>query len=572
MNVGDHCCKLPAKYAMETRNVLQMNKWIWSVQSLGYRRIRAYLQSLHEREENCTHPCRHPRGTGRRAFSIWLGLSLPFYCLGAEWPQYRGANHDGISRDRINTQWTGSVTNPVWRVLLTNCLGSFAVSGGRAFTQARRSISGLSKEVCVALSITDGAELWATPVDEAYYPNGGVGTDDGPRTTPSVEGGSVYVLTSYLKLYRLNATNGAVIWGRDLPYLYGGTVIDWQNAASPLLEDGRIFVNANCGSSTLMALRTSDGGLIWRTQDEAMTHSTPVLATIHGVRQVLFATQRGLVSLAPESGSLLWSFDYPFYYSTSLSVSPVVYENMVFHCASHGYDMGSFAIQVDYANQAWATTQLWSTNNPSSHWMTPICHEGFLYGMFGIQTYDSANAQLKCIDMRTGVVQWSTNGFGRGGTLLVDGRLLVLTERGQLVLAQPNPSAYPELARCLAIPNYHGTTNKCWNTPAVSEGRVFVRSTAYAACFDFSVPDLKLDPPQPVAANKLRLTVRTVDGTAVASNRFAALEIRASTNISQTLTQWVRLTNTLVLTSGVVRVDNVQVNQPRRFFIVREPR
>jgi len=464
------------------------------------------------------------------------------------------------------------VTNPVWLVRVTNCLGSLTVSGGRVFTQTRRMLGGLAKEVCVALRDTNGAELWATPVDDASYPNGSVGNDDGPRTTPVVDGGSVFVLSSYLKLYRLNATNGAILWQTNLLTAYGGSVIAWQNAASPLLEGDSIYVNANCGSSTLMALRTSDGSLAWRSQNEGMTHSTPVLATIQGVRQIIFATQSGLVSLDPSSGNLLWKFSYPFDYNTSLSVSPVVFEDMVYVCGSQGYGMGSVVMRIGLADNTWTATQLWAntgvSSTLSSHWMTPVVHQGFLYGQFG----DSVNAQLKCVDMRSGAVKWSVNSFGRGGTLLVDNHLLTITETGLLVLYKPDTNAYTELGRCLAIPNYHGTTNKCWNVPAVSDGRVYVRSTAYAACFDFSVPDLKLDPPQVVAADKLQLTVRTVNGTPVDSNRLPGLEVRATTNLAHTLAQWDSLTNSLVLTNGKVRIDDVDARaQPRRFFIISEP-
>jgi outer membrane protein assembly factor BamB len=509
----------------------------------------------------------------RWGMPLFLGVGIVFGCAGADWPQYRGANHDGISTDRINTQWSGSVTNPVWMVAFTNGLSSLAVSGGRVFTQVWRTTNGAAREVCLALSVTDGTELWATDVDDAYYPNGGVGYDDGPRTTPSVEGGSVFVLSSYLKLYRLNATNGAVIWQKDLTNLFGGTVIAWQNAASPLLDNGLIFVNANCGTSTLMALRAGDGSLAWRSQNERMTHSTPVVATIQGVRQVIFATQSGLVSVDPLSGSLLWRFKYPFVYSTALAVSPVVYQDMVFVCGAHAYNMGSVVMQASLSNGAWTTAQLWWTNNPASHWMTPVCHQGFLYGQFGIQTYDSVKAQLKCIDMRSGAVKWSTNGFGRGATILVNEHLLSITENGQLVLVQPNTNAYSEVARFLAIPNYNDCTNKCWNTPAVCNGRVYVRSTACGACFDFSMPDLKLDPPQPLAAGELRLTVRTVNGAPVDSNRLAGIEVRASAEIVQALTQWTQLTNRLVLTDGVVRIDSVNSGtQPRKFFIVSEPK
>src|SRR5688572_8253835 len=106
-----------------------------------------------------------------RAHAVALGLliCLPLAANAADWPQFRGANHDGISTDRLNKQWTGSVTNPVWRVPITNCLGSLTVSGGRVFTQMRRLTNGVDSELCVALNATNGAVLWATAVDRASY-------------------------------------------------------------------------------------------------------------------------------------------------------------------------------------------------------------------------------------------------------------------------------------------------------------------------------------------------------------------------------------------------------------------
>lgn len=493
--------------------------------------------------------------------------------LGAEWPQYRGPTHDGVSTDRLNTQWSGSVTNPIWRVPVTNCLGSLTVSGGRVFTQTRRSVSGADSEVCVALNAATGVELWATRVGIASYPNGGVGLDDGPRTTPVVDGDSVYVLSSYFNLHRLNATNGATIWTKDLASLYNSVNISYQNAASPVIEAGLIFLNASCQYSNLMAFRTTDGSVAWRKENEGLTHATPTLATIQGVRQVIFATKKGLVSLNPLTGSRLWQTNYPFTYSTSIGVSPVVYQDMVYVCGAHSYGMGSVCFRVSLSNATWSATRLWSTNNPASHWMTPVARDGFLYGHFGIQTSDSTNAQLKCIEMRTGVVKWSINGFGRCVPILMDDHLVSLSEVGQLVLVKPLTNAYTELGRFPAILNYHQDTNKCWNSPAVSDGRLFVRSTAFVAAFDLSVPALKMDAPRFVTPGALDLTIRTVTGALVASNRLAGMEVRATTNHSLALPQWERLTNSLVLTSGVVRMQNVGTGaKKQRFFIVSEPR
>ncbi len=509
-----------------------------------------------------------------RSRSTWTALCLSlagFAAVARDWPQYRGPNHDGVSTDRINKQWTGSVTNALWRVFLGNGLTGLTASGGRVLTQVHRDVNGADMEVCVALSASDGAELWATPVDDIVAYDGGVGsTDDGPRTTPSLDGDSIYVLTSYLKLLRLNAANGAVIWSNDLRITYGGEAIGWQNAASPIVDNGLIYLNVNAASANLMALRTSDGSLAWRAQDEFMTHSTPVLTTMNGVRQLIFATQSGLVSLAPQTGNLLWRTNYPFSYSTSLGASPAVYSNLVFITGHYG--QGSAAFEIVYTNTAHVPRRLWYSTAHESHWSTPVCYQGCLFGQF---TPDSANAQLRCLDLRTGALKWATNNFGRGSVLLVDDHLLIITERGYLVLAKPNTNAYTEVTRFLAMPAFHTDTNKCWNAPAVSDGKVYVRSTSYAAAFDLSVasvPDLQLDSPQLVPPDKLQLTIRTANGTPVDSNRVPVMEVRASTDVTRSFAQWTKLTNALTLTNGFVRVTNVDATPPARFFIVSEPK
>lgn len=511
--------------------------------------------------------------TGRLVFRLVFGFTLAgFAAAAADWPQYRGPTFNGVSTDRITREWTGSVTNPVWLVPVDYALCSLAVSGGRVITQGRRNIGGVEREVCIALNVTNGTELWATEVDNADYPDGGVGPDDGPRTTPAIIGSSVYVLSSYLKLFRLNATNGSVIWQKDLLALYGGSVINYQNAASPLVDGGRIYVNTGATSSNLMAFNTSDGELVWRSQDEAMTHASPTIATLHGVPQVIFPAQSGLVSLDPQTGAFLWRFNYPFAHSLSLATSPVVYDDMVYVNGTDAYGMGSVVAQVDFTNSLWTTTQLWWTNNPSSYWMTPVARQGFLYGQFGINQFLNVSAQLKCVEMRTGNVQWSVTGFGRAGVDLVDDHLVATTELGDLVLVKPDTNSYIELGRLLAIPDFNQYSNRCWAMPAVCDGRVYVRSTSKVAAFDVSVPGLKLDAPKMFPPNKLELTVRTADGSPVASNRLSGMEVRASTNVTLARDLWPKLTNMLTLTNGVVLVTNVNAPPPRTFFIVTEPK
>jgi outer membrane protein assembly factor BamB len=532
-------------------------------------------------------------------FALCIGVVLlcAFLSVAAatDWPNYRGPTRDGVSTDRVVTNWSGLVTNPVWLVPVTNSFSSFAVSGGLAHSQVNRFLNSTNREVCVALSITNGAELWARDLDDCYYPiDVGVGSNDGPRTTPSVVGDAVYVLTSYLKLYRLAATNGATIWQKDLLALYGGVIEDNQNSASPVTEDGLIFVNTCAGTtvlggvgvSNLMAFSTTDGALVWRSRNENMTLSTPIMATIHGVRQVIFATRTGVVSLNPTNGAFLWKFTYPFTVSAmaELIVSPVVYNDIVFIMGPRVYSMGSVAYRVNLTNSTWSTTQIWAkTGNTAANdtvgtwWTTPVVLDGFLYGQIGNQATGTGGENndtcpLKCVDIQTGTIKWATNNFGRGGVLIVNKQLVVITEKGELVLVQPNTNAYTELGRFQAIPGYDINTNKCWNTPAVADGKIYIRSTYFGAMYDLSVPGLKLDTPTPQPPGRFQLTVRTSDGSAVNSNRLTGMEVRASTDLVSSPEAWPKLTNQLVLTNGVVVVTNVDSTTPVRYFIVTEPK
>lgn len=506
---------------------------------------------------------------------VFLCGLLGVWSANAEWPNYRGPNHDGTSADRLNQNWSGSATNPVWLVHLTNGITSLTVSGGRVFTQVggdlveEGAFQLARKEYCVALDAGTGQFLWSTETDasDSYlFPHLGVGTtDDGPRSTPVARDGSVYVLSSYLKLHRLNATNGAVIWSTNLVTGFGGSVIAWQNAASPVVENGLVFVNANAPTAALMAFNITNGALVWRSRNELMTHATPVLATIHGARQLIFATQSGLVSVNPTNGALWWKAVHPFGYSTSIGTSPVVHQDHVFITAN--YTMNAYAVQIVLSNDVQVVLPRWTNATHRSHWSTPVAHAGHLYGMF---YPDNADGQLRCIGLATGTTRWATNYFGRSSLLLVGTNLLCVTERGSLVLVAAQTNAYRELGRFQAIPGYHSDRNKCWNAMALSDGQVYVRSTAYAARYDLSVPGLVLDPPR-LAANAVQLNIRTATGADLDSNRLAGMEVRASTNVDLAPALWPKLTNALVLTNGMVQVTNVDASPPRRFFMVSEP-
>ena len=366
------------------------------------------------------------------AVSFAASLLVPTLCLAEDWPQYRGPRGDGISTENLSIKpFASSGPKVLWKVPMRNGFSSFAVSGNRAYTQVNRDLDGSAREVVVALDVANGQEVWFADIGSGKYDGGGdSGAEDnkggdGPRSTPTVNGDKVYVFNQHLLLYCLDASTGKTNWSKDLMKEYAGRNIGWKSAASVVIDGDLAFVSGGGPGESLLALNRTSGQVVWKAHDEKTTHATPVVATIQGVRQVIFFMQSGLVSVKAQDGQLLWKF--PFRYSVSTASSPVVLN-------------------------------------------------GYLYGMFSFK--DFGKGPLKCVELATGQIKWEQPGFGPGNVLAVNGQIVALSDKGVLVVAKATPEAYTEITRAQVI------TGKCWSTPALSDGRLYVRSTKEGACID----------------------------------------------------------------------------------------
>jgi outer membrane protein assembly factor BamB len=411
-----------------------------------------------------------------------LAGALALAAQAADWPQFRGPNHDGTSPEKILTAWPAEGLRPIWKCPMRDGFSAITVGEGKAFTLEAREINGAEQEVCVAREANTGRELWAAPLGIARYDGGGnSGTEDnnggdGPRSTPTYDQGKVYTYSSQIVLKCLDAATGRQVWACDLAHEHEGRNIHWQSAASPLLEGGLVFVAGGGPGQALLAFDKNNGHVVWKGQDDLMTQSTPVAATILGVRQVIFFTQRGLVAVLPATGDVLWR--YPFRFSVATAISPVVCGDIVY--CSAGYGIGSSACRVRKTDTGFEAQQLWSdpARVLANHWSTPVFSQGYLYGISGQAQF--GKAPLVCVEAATGKVLWSHAGFGPGGCTLVDGCVLVLSDAGDLVLVKATPDGYQEAARS------HMLAGKCWNAAGVSNGRIYARSTREGVSVDVS--------------------------------------------------------------------------------------
>jgi outer membrane protein assembly factor BamB len=413
--------------------------------------------------------------------ALLLTASTSGFC--AEWFQYRGPQVDGISHERIQCAFPVGAPKCLWRVPTPAGFSSWAVEGGKAFTLVARDLDGAPSEVCLALDANSGKELWAARVGSGQYPGGGdTGAadnrgGDGPRSTPAVGGDRVFVYSSEMVLRCLDANSGKPVWTKDVIKEFGGDNLKWKSAMSPVLDGGLVFVAGGGPGQSMIAFNQKTGAVAWKTGDDKPSYATPALATLHGTRQVIFIMQSGLVALEVATGKPLWRFAFP--YRTATACSPVVAGDVVFCTA--GYEIGGAACRVSKTDAGFGAREIWRVKGDQplgSLWSTPVQKDGYLYGMISFKRF--ARGPLKCVDLKTGAVKWEQPGFGAGQVMLAGDYQVALSDAGEVAIIEPSPERYKERARFKALPG------KCWSSPGLSQGRLYVRSTKEGACFDLS--------------------------------------------------------------------------------------
>ena len=436
----------------------------------------------------------------------------------ADWPQLLGPRADGTSTETgLLTAWPNGGPEVVWKKKIGTGYSAPSIRNGRLIVFHRIG----NDEIVEALDAQTAKRLWKHAYSTRYRDP--FGYNNGPRCTPLLTTNHCFTFGAEGVLLCLDIKTGKPVWQRKTAEEFQVPEAFFGIGASPVLEgDLLIVMVGGQPNSTMVAFNKDTGKTVWQSVgrttwegkpaigwpgeplvrwsgfEKLASYSTPTLATVHGRRTLLSLTRQGLVSLDPNTGKINFSRWFRSRVNDSVNAAnPIVIRNQVF-CSTAYYGVGSFLL--DIAEDGKQFTEVWSTNERRKknrrldpaveiHWTTPILHDGHLYAFSGRNEPD---ALFRCVELKTGRVKWSRderwqaysskqpNVYGRGSTIMADGKLFVLGEGGLLGLFEVNVAKPVELGRH-QVPEFH---YPCWAAPILSNKRMVIRSEDYMICFD----------------------------------------------------------------------------------------
>ena len=379
-----------------------------------------------------------------------------------DFPQFLGPQRNAtVSGPALARDWKAQPPQKLWLQPIGAAWSGFAVHGNYAVTQEQRG----EDETVVAYDLPTGKVLWSH-ADPAHYNT--IIAGEGPRATPTIVSNRVFTLGATGILNCLDLETGERLWSKDIIKDNHASVNGWGMSGSPLVLDQRVVVSAGGSNGrSLVAYDAATGDFVWGGGSEDAGYSSPLLATLAGVRQILIFNSSHVTAHDAASGQVLWEYKWPGGHP-HVSIPVLLPGDRVL--ISSGYGTGSELLQIKKAADGkWSATRIWKSIRLKAKFTNVVYRDGFIYGL--------DDGILVCLDAADGSLKWKEGRYGHGQVILSGSLLLVTDESGDLALVEPVPEAHRELTR---FPALHGKT---WNPPALAGEYLVVRNDKEAACY-----------------------------------------------------------------------------------------
>jgi outer membrane protein assembly factor BamB len=377
-------------------------------------------------------------------FAALLAATSP----AADWPQWRGPNRNGVSAESVGTSWAANGPKLLWRASVGTGFSSISVSQGRAYTMGNTN----NQDTIWCFDARTGKNLWKHSYPSQLSPQWYEG---GPGSTPTVDSNRVFTISKWGDVFCLDAANGAVLWQRDLRR-DGVKPNRWGFAGSPLIWGDLVILNAGTAG---IALERSTGRIAWSNGTNAAGYASPTRFDFGGRESVLIFAAKHLLALDPQTGRELWRQPWETDWDTN-NTDPLIQDGHFF-ISSFTRGCGLFSVLNGTPVMTYTNKALLNNLSPG------ILVGDYLYAFSGEAKKDT---DFRCIHLPTGQLKWARKDPAFGSLILAGDKLIVLSEKGELLLGQSSPEEFKPLARAKVL------NGVCWTPPALADGRLYIRN------------------------------------------------------------------------------------------------
>lgn len=386
---------------------------------------------------------------------------------GLAWPQFLGPARDGTYAGPI--AWPAGGPKTLWQIEAGQGWSAPVIADGKVLLFHRVA----DKEVLDCLDLLTGKLVWSSNYGTAYVD--GFGFDAGPRATPAIADGRVFTFGAEGSIHAFEWATGKQIWAVDAARQFQADKGFFGFACSPLVSGKKLFVSVGGRAGGLVALDVKSGKTLWTSTQGEAGYSSPVLATVEGKPCVLAFLRSGLLAASEADGAVVFQFPWRSRMDASVNAAtPLVKENEVFISASYGTGAALLNVSGHEPKTVWS-----NDDSMSNHYATCVRKDDLLFGFHGRQ---EQGPELRCIEWKTGKVAWTQRGLGTGTLTRVGDQLLILLEKGQLVLVNADGTAFKEIGRKQIL----GFDTRAY--PALASGLLVARGKDKLVCVDLRPP------------------------------------------------------------------------------------
>lgn len=375
-------------------------------------------------------------------------LALAAAVHAEDWPHMSGPRFDNLPQQ---SNIRPREVHELWKTNVGIGFSSIAVAGDTCYTIGNKN----DFDIVYGIDAATGAVRWRKSYAAALSPNMYEG---GPNAMPTVSGGKVYTLGKEGQVHCFDAKTGAIAWKHHANE-WGASPPDWGFGGAPtIVGDLAVFNIGDAGC----ALKKDTGEVVWKTGGGGAGYAPLVPYPLpDGGTGLLLFRAAGLAGLDAKDGRVLWEFEWVTGANVN-AATPLYFDGKVF--ISSAYDHGCCLLDISSGQPR----ELWRNTHMRNHFSTCAVYKGAIYGMDGHAGRRPAG--IVALDLKDGGLIWKKD-VGMGSLRLADGKLVVLTEQGELIFCEATTTGYQELGRKKIL------AFKCWTVPTIANGRLFARNS-----------------------------------------------------------------------------------------------